>query len=181
MDINVTVSDITLESVVTKSMSWDADEGEMVETGDHVRVGDLVAAEIVKKAVADDRYPRLKEQVLEVRKEVIREKVGPMVDEALAGTVRRTNEWGEAKGPEVTFREMVVSEVKSAIGQRHNQHNRGTVLEVAVRAEVQKHVDVAVAEEVAKLSDLVREEVAKGMSETAVAAILASAMKPANS
>lgn len=179
MQINVSVEDVTLDTVVCKTLAWDSDEQEMVETGD-TRVVDLVAAEIVKKVVADDRYPKLRDYALTVRSEVIREKVGPMVDEVLAGQVRQTNTYGEAKGPEITFRELVMAEVKKAVNESpgsYNNRGNGSVLEIAVRAEVKKVVNVVVVEEVAKMGDLVRQQVAEGMTESAIAAVIASALK----
>ncbi|MGW1436824.1 hypothetical protein ACWD7M_16435 [Streptomyces griseus] len=180
MNIEIKVNDITLGTVVSQAMAWDEDEGEMAPTGENVRVADLVARDITNRIVKDDRWPTLKEKVTEIRSEEIRNRVGPMIDEALEGEIRQTNSYGEVTGRPITFRELVVAEVKKVVNETPNSYNsrdKGTVLQIAVRSEVQKLLSAAVAEEVAKLDEMIRQQVAEGISENTIAALIASQLK----
>ncbi|MFJ4902907.1 hypothetical protein [Streptomyces sp. NPDC088727] len=181
MEIKIQVSDITLDTVVAQAMVWDQDNEEMYPTGSDKTVADLVAQQITERLVRDDRYPGLRDQVTELRKTMIREKVGPMLDEALNGEVRQTNNYGEPVGRAITFRELVVGEVKKVINEAPNNYNnrdKGTALQIAVRAEVKTAVATAVTEEVTKMNDLIRQQVAEGISENAIAALIANQLKP---
>ncbi|THA72532.1 hypothetical protein E6R60_26760 [Streptomyces sp. A0642] len=176
MNIAVQIEEVTLATVVAEALTYDSDEGEMVPTGEDITVGCLVAQEIVKRVVKDDQYPRLREQVTQLRAGLIREKLGPMIDEALQGKLRKTNNYGEAVGPEITFREMVVEEVRKALNESPNNYGsqKGTTLQIAVRAEVKKAAASAVAEQLASMGDLIRQQVNEAMSEEAIAAAIAS-------
>ncbi|MFE6000254.1 hypothetical protein ACFQ6C_25895 [Streptomyces sp. NPDC056454] len=181
MNIEIKVDDITLDTIVSQALAWDEDEEAMAPTGENVRVGDLVARDITSRLVKDDRWPTLREKVSEIRTEEIRRRVGPMVDEALEGEVRQTNSYGEVTGRPVTFRELVMAEVKRTINESpssYNSRDKGTVLQIAVRSEVQKVVSTAVAEEVAKLDEVIRQQVAEGVSTDAIAKLIANRLKP---
>ncbi|MFH8483046.1 hypothetical protein [Streptomyces sp. NPDC018055] len=180
MNIEIKVDKITLDTVVSQAMAWDEDEGEMAPTGETVRVGDLVARDITNRLVKDDRWPTLKEKVTEIRTEEIRNRVGPMIDKALEGEFRPTNPYGEEVGRPTTFRELIVDEVKKAIKETPNSYNsrdKGTVLQIAVRSEVQKLLGAAVAEEVAKLEETIRQQVQAGISEASIAALITNQLK----
>ena len=80
MNITVKIDDVSLATMVDQAYSY----GD--ESGPHDRtVGELVAAMIVDRLVQDrDRWHELSRTVTEIKREVIREAVRPMVEQAIS-------------------------------------------------------------------------------------------------
>jgi hypothetical protein len=167
MNITVKVDEVALDSVVGEIVGWD-DEGEQVVTGDRT-LADVVAEQIVAKAVKDDRYPHLREQALEIRKEIIREKLTPIIEEALSGGFQRTNGYGEPVGKPVTMREVIAEQVKEIVSKPASSYDRdkGSLLQQTVRKEVQE----ALAAEIKDAVKTAREQVASEIGNQVAAAV----------
>jgi hypothetical protein len=140
VNITVSIDEVTLNTAVAKVMAYDNDEGEMYATGEEVTVGHLVAKQIVERLVKDDRWPHLRDEVLEVRKEEIRAAVRPSIVEALTRPIYQTNRFGERTGTETTLSEMIVAEVQKSLTEPADPYNRqnGTLLQLALRPEVKR-------------------------------------------
>lgn len=158
MNITVTVDELTLDTVVAKVFGYDED-GDLVTTGKERTVAHLVADQIAAKATADDRYPKLRDDVLKIRQEEIRTAIRPAIEQAIARPIRKTNGWGEPTGPETTLSELIIAEVRSYLGEPVDKYNRdkGTLLSNTIRAEVKR----AFAEEIADAVKQARDAVAK--------------------
>ncbi|WP_441251156.1 hypothetical protein [Kitasatospora sp. McL0602] len=163
MNITIHVDEITLDTLVAKTVAFDED-GDAYETGEKT-VGHLVAEQLVERLVKDSSWPSLREQVMQIRAEVIRERVTPLVDAALTRPLRKTNSYGEPVGPETTLSELIVADAQkwlSAPADRHRS-DAGTLLDKAIRTEVQR----AVAETVTLV---VRETAEQAVAEVVAAA-----------
>ncbi|MGW4695193.1 hypothetical protein ACWEO1_22755 [Kitasatospora cineracea] len=146
MNITITVDEITLNTVVGDIVEYDED-GDANVVG-HKTVADLVADRIVERLVRDtDRWPSLRERVIQIRNEEIRAQVRPSIEAALTRPIRKTNTYGEPVGPETTLSELISEETRKYISEPADKYRteKGTVLQAAVRAEVK----AAVAEQVA--------------------------------
>ena len=136
MNITVNVDEISLDTAVGEVVRY-GEDGEYV-TG-HRTVADLVAEQVTARLMQDDRWNSLRDRVLDIRKEVIRETLLPVIEEALTGAFRKTTNFGEPVGPEITMRQVIADEAKRLMTQPVDSYNRdkGTVLQQMVRKEVE--------------------------------------------
>jgi len=171
VNIEIKVDDITLDTIVGKVVGFDED-GDAYETGQRT-VADLVAEQIVKKLVADQRYPTLRDMVLEIRKEEIRAAVRPSIDEALARPIYKTNTYGERTGTETTLAELIADEARKQLGEPADRYSngKGTVLQQAIRTEVQAAFKAEIAEAVKQVREQVSKELSDQMAEHVVKAV----------
>jgi hypothetical protein len=177
VNIEIKVDDITLDTVVGKVVDFDED-GDAYETGQRT-VAHLVAAQIVERLVKDDRYPTLRDLVLEIRREEIRAAVRPSIDEALSRPIYKTNTYGERTGQETTLAELIADEARKQLSEPVDRysHEKGTVLQVAIRAEVKKAFADEVAQAVKQVRGQVTKELSGQMAEQLTAAIAAGFRK----
>lgn len=173
MEINVTVSDITLGTIVAEVFGYDSETGEPYQEGSKT-VADLVAEQIVHKIMTSPDYRGMQERVREIRAEVIREAVRPQVDEAIAMPIRKTNTWGEAIGEATTLREVIIDEARKLMNEPVDRYaqGKGTYLTKAVRDEVKAALSAEITEAVKQ----VREQVA-GQAGQLITDAVTAAMK----
>jgi hypothetical protein len=170
MNITVTVDEVTLSTVVAEAVGYDED-GDLVVQGDKT-VAHLVAEQIVERLTRDDRWPTLREQVTELRKDEIRAAVRPAIDEALNRPIFKTNQYGERTSSETTLSELISDETRKSLTEPANryQSSDGTVLQHAIRAEVKRVVAEQIGETVQKLAaEAVAELTAAAKGELAAA------------
>lgn len=156
MNITIQVDEISLDTVVGQTVGFDED-GDAYTTGE-ATVASMVATQIVDRLVKDERYNRLRDEVLKIRTEEIRAAIRPAIDEAIAKPIRKTNHYGEAVGGETTLSELVIEETRKVINEPLDRYgsNKGTFLTKAIADAVRK----AFAEEVADAVKAAREQVA---------------------
>lgn len=147
MEIVVTVPEITLATVVADVISVDED-GESYPDGVET-VGDKVAKRIAEAVFRAPEYTGLKARVTEIRTEMIREKLDPIIMEALQNPIRKTNSWGESSGEPTTLRDVIMDEAQKAWTPNRNSHHSNTksidqVIAEAVRKELHGEVAKAV-------------------------------------
>jgi hypothetical protein len=178
MDINVTVDGldrIDLTTVIAQRVRYDED-GERDVTSD-VTLGERVAALVAAKLTKDDEYPGLRKRYLDIRTEVIREMVTPIVAEAISGPIQKTNVYGEPTGATTSIRELIIAEASALLTKSADHYGRGseTVLQKFVReqiaatftkelaAVVAKEKEKVVAAVRAKAADLIADAVKQGV------------------
>ena len=157
INVQVSIPDMTMDTIVGDAYN-----------GEPLTLLDCVVKETARILLGDtDNTTRsdIVNRVREIRVEEIREQVRPLIAEALAGEVQRTNSFGEPTGQVTTLREMVVAEAKRVLSSPIDQYSRNG----------QTFVQKIVAEEVgrafeAELRDAMAAEKAK-----AVAAVRAKA------
>lgn len=174
MHIEIKVDDITLSTVVADVVSFDED-GDTYTEGSKT-VADLVAEQIVARLVKDDQWPRLREQVMEIRKEEIRTMVRPSIDEALTRPIYKTNGYGERTGQETTLAEIITDEARKQLAEPVDRYRseKGTVLQQAVRAEVKRAFETEIADAVKQARDLVTKELGAELTEKVTATVTAA-------
>ncbi len=148
MNITVNVDEVTLQSLIREATEY---------SGPHT-VGDEVASQIVTRILSDhDLWPPLRDKVTEVRDEVIREKVTPLIAETFARTLTKTNVYGEATGQTTTLSEVIVAEAKRIMTQPNDSYSRSrrTVLQEMVADEVKRALGAEIADAVKKARELV--------------------------
>jgi hypothetical protein len=159
MEITVTVDSISLDTIVDTVLGVDED-GDEYTAGERTVAGH-VAAQIVAKIIKDDRWPRLRDQVLEIRKEEIRAAVRPSIDEALSRPIHKTNSYGETQGAATTLAEIIADEARKWITEPADRHrsDKGTLLQNAVRTEVTRAFQAEIADAVKQARDAVTKEI----------------------
>ncbi|MBZ3909396.1 hypothetical protein [Streptomyces acidiscabies] len=177
MNIEIKVDDITLSTVVAEVMSYDED-GDLVPDGKEKTVADLVADRIVASVVRDDRYPRLKDRVTEIRDEEIRAAIRPAIEQAVNRPIHKTNTWGEPTGQQTTLSEVIVDEARKFMNEPADKYRRegGTVLQTLVRDEVHKAFSAEIADAVKQARDLVATQLGDKVSDQITAAVRAGLM-----
>ena len=169
MNITVNVDKVTLDTAVAEIVRYDS-EGDEYAAGERT-VADIVAEKITALLVKDERWLPLRERVLEIRKDVIREVLLPVVEEAVTGTFQKTNSYGEPVGPQITMRQVIAEEAQKMMTQPADSYNRekGTVLQVMVRQEVQ----AALGNEIRDAVKQAREQVATEIGQMVAASVQA--------
>lgn len=189
MEIKVDVSQIAsidLSTVVGDRLVYDHDAEDTIPHA--VTLADIVADKIVLRLVAEDGYRDQRKTVMMVREQMIREKLEPIVTKAIEGPIQKTNSFGEATGPAVTLRELIMVEVGRVINDRrnsngYNDNKSPTVLEKLIKAEVgtafAKEVQDTIEAEKAKITKILRDQAAIVLSKTIddAAAILSTTTK----
>jgi hypothetical protein len=173
VNIEIKVDDITLETVVGQVVGFDED-GDTVVNGQRT-VADIVAAQIVERLAQDQRSPTLRDMVTEIRKEEIRAAVRPSIAEALARPIYKTNTYGERTGAETTLAELIADEARKQLAEPVDKYDykKGTFLQVAVRAEVQKAFKAEIADAVKQVREQVTAELSGSLAEQLTAAVAA--------
>lgn len=114
----------------------------------------------------------VRDRVNEVTHEVIVEKITPMVTDAIAAGVQKTNSYGEPIGEPVTMRDVIVATAKEWLEKPTNDYGRDRKtrlqallhdeVERAMKAELKATIDAAKAE----VEAAVREKGAEVLAET---------------
>jgi hypothetical protein len=172
VNINVTVDEVSLASV-TDGSRYGEDDSRRPET-----LADLVADRLVQRLVTDrDSWGGFSATVLKIRDDEIRKAVAPLIAEALARPVVRTNTYGEAVpgAAATTLAEIIADEARKAFTAKASNDYRSdgrSVVRVLVAEEVKRQFAGAIAEEVAKARELVAGEIG-----STVAAAVAEGMR----
>ena len=122
-----------------------------------------------------DRWYELSRTVTDVKREVIREAVRPMVEQAITEPIQKTSAYGDPIGGPVTLREVIVDEARKVINAKDPNDYRGdkgTFLVRVVREEVSSALRAEIADAVKQAKASVADEIGKQ-----VAAAVTSAMK----
>lgn len=163
MNINVDVTDVSLDSVVGDRRVPDGDGGYDREPQ---TLGQAVAEDIADRLVKDDRYARLRDEVLQLRKEEVHKLIAPIVAAAITQPIQRTNTYGQPAGPAVSMTELIIQETREYLGKVDTyRRDEGTVVQKLVREAVSKTIRTelasVIAEEKAKVVAAVRAKAAE--------------------
>jgi hypothetical protein len=171
MNITVKVDEVSLATVVDAVFTPDEEGDASLTTR---TVGHLVAEMIVGRLVQDrDHWYELSRTVTDVKREVIREAVRPMVEQAIAEPIQKTSAYGDVIGGTTTLREVIVDEARKLLNKRADDYGSNrTVLQKVVAEEVHKAFAKEIAAEVAKARASVADEIGKQL-----AAAVTNAMK----
>jgi hypothetical protein len=170
VDIKVEVGPIDLTTVVGEHRVYD-DEAEEYR-GSELTLGQAIAHKVFEDLRREDYYGDLKRKVAELRTEVIKEQIAPVITKALADPIQQTNQYGEARGKETTLRALIVEEVGRLLKSPADQYSRdkGTWLQALVRSEAEaalrKELGEVIAEEKAKVVAAVRGKAADLIAES---------------
>ena len=164
MDINVTVSEVTLDSIVRQG--YDGEAG--------ATIADLVAAQVVQRLASNNQeWYELHRTVTEIKREVIREAVLPMIEQAITEPIQKTSAYGDPIGEPTTLRSVIVDEARKLLDKRADSYGSSqTVLQKIVAEEVKTAFAAEIKDAVAKARASVADEIGKQ-----VASAVAAAMK----
>lgn len=189
VEIKVTVEN--LEAVDLRTVIGTRTGGSYLGDGDFERhdvpmtLADAVVDKLVEKLAEDERYPSLRDLVQRVRESILREKLEPIIEEAINGEIRLTNEYGEPKGKATTLREYIVEEAKKLITRARRNARGGydsllqEVVDNKVRAALTNELKGVLQDEKQKVKELVQAHSANLMAEALTNA--AEAIKPVRS
>lgn len=166
MNINVDVTDISLDSQVGTHRVYDGEGG---YDSAPLTLGEAVADRIAERLTKDDRYPTLRDEVLQLRKEEVLRRLEPIVTEAINRPVQRTNTFGDVVGGPTSLTDLIVKEARDYLSKSDGYSNRETVLQKTVREAVDKAIKkelaAVVAEEKEKVVAAVRAKAAELIAE----------------
>jgi hypothetical protein len=160
-NINVSVEGLDLDTFIAYR-----------DGGAPVVLGDLVAEEVVRRLRDEHRddWTSLARTFREVREAVIREHLTPLVQETIAGEVRKTNAFGEPVGQPVTLRELIMAEVSKLLtapvtnsGYRSGETFIQKIIREAVQAEFSNIVNEQVKAARQQVADQIGAMVADGI------------------
>lgn len=151
MNITVNVDSIDLGEYIDSH--YDSD-GDRVPAG---TLGDAVVRQLVEKFSRSDVYKGLAERVRTLRDEEIRTQLAPVITEALASPIKRTNSYGEKTGEDTTLREVIVAEARTWLNSKkddnYGRSTNGTHLQVMIRKAVEDAFQAEIADVVKKIRD----------------------------
>jgi hypothetical protein len=154
------------------------------ESGDEytepVTIEDVVIDGAVRQFVTGlDRDVRreVADQIRAIRAEVIREQLTPIVIEALTGPITRTNSYGEAIGTQTTLRDLITTDVQSALKltPRSQRSGRSSYDMTPATKVMYEEVDRAVQKEIAGIIAQVKDETREAIKSAASEAIAKAA------
>ena len=152
MNIDVTVEDVTLQTIVREATDY----------SDPLTLADKVADRIVSGLANDDEYGTFTRRVMAIRDEEIRAAVQPLITEALIRPFDKTNTYGEPiAGSATTLSEIIVSEAKSLLTKPLDSYNRdkGTVVSKMIAEEVHKALGAEIADAVKQARAAVADQI----------------------
>lgn len=174
MDIkfNVEVEDLDLSSAIPAH--YDADD-DRVPAG---TLADLVVRHLVDRAANTTEYKQsITDRVRTIRDEEIRAQLAPIIADALAKPLKKTNSYGEAVGPETTLRELISADVKKFLSEKDDRYrDNRTRLETMIRNAVETAFKNEIAQAVKDAKDAVAQQMGASVAEV-VAAAARDAMK----
>lgn len=115
MNITVQIDEIALNTVVADVVSFDEDGDSVVEG--QKTVADMVADRITLHVVRSPEFGKLRKRVAAIRDEMIHEKIEPVLAEAMAAPIRKTNWMGEPTGDVLTMRELIVEAARDVFAK----------------------------------------------------------------
>jgi hypothetical protein len=135
---------------------------------------DRAAAQLVEQLTKsrDEFYSTIRNRVNAVRNELLREKLEPVIEEALKSSVQRTNTFGGAVGDPTTLTELIIEEgrkqLQSGAGSTSSTRRQDTVLDRIIAEEVNRQLSTelkaAVEAGKSEILDRVRGEAAQIMA-----------------
>lgn len=136
---------------------------------------ETAAEKLVKRVTTEDGlkegYLSLVERVRRIRDEMIREAIAPVIAEALAAPLAKTNEYGETTGPETTLRELIVKKSRDQLQQSKDRYGKPlTILSQIMYDEIgsalDKELREAITEAKAEVLVTLREQGARVIADT---------------
>lgn len=176
MQINVTVSDleaIDLNTVIGEDVSYYNPETEETEYRPRT-LGDVLIERMVSNAVKDTDIYRgiLRKRVHELRDEMIRAQIEPMIAAAMTGPIHLTNSYGEPTGKATTMRELIQEQVTRFITPGTGSFREPSAFQKLLAQEVNrqftKELTDAIGAEKDKARKLVRDHAAKVVADTVI-------------
>lgn len=170
MQINVNVSEVNLTDEIDGRGPWD----EETETYAPMTLADLVAEKLADRLVKDNNeyYNDVYKRVSKQMDEYVRERVAPLVDEAMLKPIRKTNSYGEPTGQETTMTELILASVKAFLEHsqkdgygRGNRTKAQQLVDEAVGNKLTKELSEVVAAERTKVVEAVRAQAGKIIAE----------------
>lgn len=168
--IDVTVEDLDLTSVIATKARYDEDDETYVEAG--VTLGEMVVRKLIAQTAQTAEYTSLKERIVRVRDEEIRDIIRPLIVEGIEASFQPTNVYGEPKGDPITMRTVVVDQVKDVLRsvKDHNSYDRREPLvrqlvREMVEKELRKTLSEVIDDERKKVVAAVREQAAQLIAE----------------
>ena len=169
INVQVSVPGMTMDTIIGDAYN-----------GEPLTLLDCVVKETARILLGDTDHTTRSEivkRVRDIRVEEIREQVRPLIAEALAGELQRTNSFGEPTGQATTLREMVVAEAKRVLGSPTDRYSSngqtfvqklvaeevGRVFEADLRDAMAAEKAKAVAAVRAKAADLLAEVLSDGL------------------
>lgn len=177
MNITVKVDDVTLGTVIDEAVTgWDGEDAPY-EKRAPVTIASLVAAQIVDRLAQDrERWYELSRTVTDIKREVIREAVLPMVEQAIAEPLQKTSAYGDVIGGTTTLREVIVDEARKLLNKRADDYpsNSGkTILQKIVAEQVQAAFAGEIKDAVKQARASVADEIGKQVASAVTAAMKA--------
>lgn len=182
MNITVTLDQATLATVIEQVTGIDED-GDEYEIGGRT-IGDAVAGQITARLIKDTTYySRLRDEAAQIRTNLIRESLQPLVEKALEGPIPQTNAYGERTGQSRTMLELVVEEIATLLGAKADRYRSDspTLLQQTIKAEVQKAMQAEITGAVQAVRELLAQQVGDQLRQQAIAAVGAALSAPVKS
>lgn len=156
-----------MPTTLTLTLDWTPILRRARETPDGDWIDEPVTIEEVLLDAAVDRVvDRLDAEIMrglaqrarQIRDEVIREEIEPLIREALSGPIMRTNSYGEPiSGSETTLRDVIMDHARRALTLQP-QGSRSTYDLPAATKVLREQVDLVVTKEVKAIVDAVKAE-----------------------
>ncbi|HEY0935894.1 MAG TPA: hypothetical protein VGD91_19410 [Trebonia sp.] len=163
MEITVSVDKIDLGDYIDSHRDGD---GDYVPAG---TIGDEVVRQLVEKFSRSDSWKGLAQRVHEIRDDEIRAQLAPVIAEALAKPIHRTNSYGEKAGEDTTLREVIVAEARTWLDtkqkDRYGDRSSTTNLQAMIRAAVEDGFKTEIADAVKAAREAVTTEFGSSIGE----------------
>lgn len=128
-------------------------------------IAEMAAGRMLLSLTNEERTG-LRHRVMEISDAEIRMQVQPLVAEALARSMRKTNRWGEPTGEPITLAEAIMDEAQTQLTRTtHDDSFSGQRKRTLVQEIVAKEVERTIRHELAQEMSAAREQVAAAIRE----------------
>jgi hypothetical protein len=166
VQITVNVDHVDLTSIIGSRRVGTSYEDEHEEP---FTLADAIAEKVAADLRKDNHWPDLKTRVAQIRDEEIREHLRPIVADAVAAPIKRTNVYGEPTGQQVTLIEHIVTEAQAMLNRPVDGSRSQTLVQKLIREQVDRalvaELRAAVTDEKTKVIAAIRNKAAELLTE----------------
>lgn len=158
MNIILQIDETHLNAVVGDIVSFDEDGDAVVEG--QKRVADMIAEQIAARVASTEEFRELRKKVTAIRDEMIREKLEPVLAEAMSTPIQKTNWMGEPTGDVMTMRELIVDAARDVVSKPDRSgRNQASWVQNFIYDEVRKMFEKELKQELADAKAKLTQEI----------------------